>query len=446
MRRVEGPPNHALFSGEEPLAGELRRMLAWCRLLLDGERWQEALDDAWAVPDGAAPRLVARIRAGEAPPVAYEVLAGLTGVVLTKDYRMRPIWAGAWALMEPVGKGEDADDDPEALLSEDDRDELAEIERSFGRSAADVAREAILEELAGERKHRAERRAKREAMMAEQPDLAPYLRAAAAGPSARDLRRGRAPKREAPTPELLAAADRTAVLGVRSASRFEAREARPILWHYREAGAAWEALCAALDAVGAASHAGLDRLSALADAHAASPAITWLDAMARCVSRDDDRAAARTAHLDALLDAGAFGAHAREHLLVLRRVRDEQGLAVHDAWLRLGASRKGAAQREDPRDKLSPEQRRAILRGAKEGDPTAQLLVSMDAMYDRIVAEERREEELDGPFETLGDVPKDVEETIDGALHDLTHGFREAYALELLCEGVPRLEAWLREG
>jgi hypothetical protein len=444
MRHLEGgPPNHALFSGAEPLRDELRRMLAWCRLLLDDDRWQDALDDAWKVPDGAAPRLVQIIRAGQAPPVAYEVLAGLSGVVLTKDYRMRPIWAGAWALIEPVGKRDDADEDPEALLSEDDRDELAEIERSFGKAAADAAREAILAELEGER---AERKARREAMMAEQPDLAPYLRAAAAGPSARDLRRGRAPKRAAPSPELLAAADRTALLGVRAASRFEAREARAILWHYREAGAAWEAFCAALDAVGAASHAGLDRLSALADAHAESPAITWLDAIARRVSRDEERGAARMDRLEALLDSGELGAHAREHLFLLKRVREEDGLAIHDAWLRLGALRKSPEHRLDPRDRLSPGQRRAILRGAKEGDPAAQLLVSMDAMYDRLVAEERREEELDGPFDTLGDVPKDIEETIDGALHTLMHGFREAYALELLRDGVPRLEAMLANG
>src|SRR5262245_78719 len=105
MRHLEGgPPNHALFSGDEPVADELHRMLAWCRLLLEDDRWQSALDDAWSVPDGAAPRLAELVRAGEAPPSAYELLAGLTGVVLAKDYRMRPIWAGAWALLAPAGE------------------------------------------------------------------------------------------------------------------------------------------------------------------------------------------------------------------------------------------------------------------------------------------------------------------------------------------------------
>lgn len=420
-------------------------MLEWVHVICACDDWQLALDGASQVPARAASPLLDRVRKNEAPPVALEVLAGLTGTIQTKDYRMRLLWEAAWALIERPDSSQTPQGGP--AITQEERAEIARIQSSFGDKAAASALAQLERELEEVNRKIAELRSASDMSDAENPDIAMYLRARLAGPQLADLKRGHAPESETPpVEEYEITAARVAPIGIDGASRSSARTARSILWRYRDKGLIWEALCAALDAVGAASHAGLERLRALADAHPDSPAILWLDEMACRVARDD-RAEARASQLTALLASGALGRNAPHLVYVLQHGREQEmaqhGVAIHDAWLRLGAMHRPAPRREDARDMLSPAQLAAIRRGAKQGAPAALAIVSMDVFFDRLVAEESREMDLEGPFHGLDSVPPEVEEKLDIALHYLIHGFRETYALELLRDGVPRLAAWL---
>jgi len=437
MRHLEdGPPLHALFSTDAPLDAELRRMLAWVHVIRDSDDWQDALDDASEVPDDAPEPLLEHIRQGDVPPFALDVLAGLTGTILTKDYRMCFLWAAAWGLLERP-PGEPLPDD-DAEVAEETLEQVEErIADLKGQLAALQEHQKVLE---------IEEQRKAEAGVDPQVEI--FMRARQAGPQARDLRRGIEPDLATPSADHQSTAARVALLGFDGTDRFSARESRMILWHYRDMGPAWVALCAALDAVGAASHAGLERLSALADAHPDSPAILWLAEIACRVARDD-KALARAAQLDALLDSGTLGQNAPHLVYILKHGREHEmaknGTAIHDAWLRLGGMHRPEPPHEDARDKLTPAQRAAIRRGAKQGLPGAVAIVAMDAFYDRIISEEQREIALEGPFRGLHSPPPEVGKMVDHALHYLIHGFREAYSLELLRDGIPRLEAWLSE-
>ena len=443
-----GPPDHPLFSRDEPLAGEIRRMIAWCRLLFEDDAHETARYAAWHVPEGAVEPMVSRIRAGLVPPEAFEVLAGFTALVQPKEYRMRFIWAGAWELMdaESTEAADDGDVDPESLLMEEELEEIAEIERSAGPEAADHFRQVLLEEIEDEQRRQRERAARFEARLAAEP----HLRAVLPRPGSQGRRPRTQKPAAAPPPDRVAMADRVAPIGADGSRRYAACKVRPILWHNRTCGPAWAALCAAYDAVGAGSHAGLSRLRALADASPGSPAIAWLDEMAHRISGDDRRAAAAAARLDTALASGAFGmrdVRALSYVCITReQVMVEHGTAIGDAWLRLGAFHHHTkSPLEDPSLDMTPRERKAIARSAKAGDPTAQLITSMDVMLDHLKAAARRDEELEGPFHGLGIVPKDVEEPLDEALFYLTHGFRQLYALELLREALPKLEGWAAE-
>ncbi|APR88641.1 hypothetical protein A7982_13990 [Minicystis rosea] len=441
------PPDHSLFSRDEPLAGEIRRMIAWCRLLLEDDPHATAHDAAWHVPEGAVEPLVSRIRAGLVPPEAFEVLAGFTALVQSKEYRMRFVWAGAWELMDTESKeaADDGDADPASLLTDEELEEIAEIERSSGPEAAADLRQVILDEIADEQRRERERVERLEARIAAEP----HLRAVIAGPDGRGRRPRTQKPAAAPPPDTMATADRVAPIAADGARRYSARKVRPILWHNRTCGPAWAALCAAYDVVGAGSHAGLSRLRAIADASPGSPAIAWLDEMAHRISRDDRRAAAAAARLDTALASGVFGMRDVRAIYVVSATREqvmvEHGTAIADAWLRLAAFHRTETTIEDPPLDMTPGERKAITRSAKAGDPRAQLIASIDVMLDHLKTAERRDEELEGPFHTLGVVPSDVEEPLDKALFYLTHGFRRLYALELLRDALPKLEAWAAE-
>lgn len=435
---------HALFSTDTPVDDELHRMLAWVDLLRDGEGWSDALDDAGKVPDGAAGPLVELILAGEAPPVALEVLAGLSGMIQTKDYRMLLVRAAAWDLIvtRDESKGPGLTDEERLAVEDPESGDEATLQR------ATVKLEAHLADL-HRRLAEAEEKAQHEAIASSDPVTGKFMRAQWTGPQASKLIRGQIPAFGAQPPgERERTAARVIPLGLDGATRQSARETRPILWVYRDQGPVWAALCAALDAVGAASHAGLERLRALAEAHPDSPSITWLAEMSYRVARDQ-KAAGYAARLDALLGSGALGRNAPRFVYVLRHAREKEmeqkGLSIHDAWLRLGALHRPAPRREDARDQAPPALRAAIRRGAKKGLPGAVAITKMDALYDGLVAEEQREMELEGPFSGLNDVPEEVTQLLDHALHYLIHGFREAYALELLRDAAPRFEGWLAE-
>lgn len=425
-------------------ADELRRMIAWARYLLhtDDEDLDYLVDRLWELPLYAPEPLVERIRAGEAPPLALEVLAGLQGIVSAQDHCIHHIWDAAWALARP--EPETGDEPPLTPAS------VAAIEREIGPVAAEKLR-TEREERA--RARRAHEREVIEAAIAEHAGGDPkltqihrnaYLTRDRVGITAGGLVR---PGRGAPpegAADHLAAAFRAAPIGAGGEEQHDAAVARPALWHYRALGLHWEALAAAFDAVCAASHAGRERLHALADAHPDSPSLAWLDEIASRVADEGDRAWDCSFRIDELLGESTYG---RNALLLIRSVEplrtelEDQATALHDAWLRLGASRRVRAG-GDPFDDLSPNARVMLRRAARAGDPVALQVWSAAAFSSTLHAEDRDEEEQEGPFHGLApDLARS--KAVDPAVRALVLGFREIYGMELLRDAVPRLELWL---
>jgi hypothetical protein len=217
-----------------------------------------------------------------------------------------------------------------------------------------------------------------------------------------------------------------------------------MLWINRDCGLAWEALCMAIDAIGAASFAGLERLHALAGENPKLPAVLWLDEIACRTAREDSRAEHRARELDALLCGPVYGKNARSVAAgseLGRELFEEQGTRIHDAWLRLAA----APRIEMPRierlgEEMPAAERAAVRKAARRGDATAKMILHLEEGSDRMAAAERADEERAGPFYEFKRVPEDVSETIDSVMHCAMLGFRELYGLELLREALPELE------
>jgi hypothetical protein len=393
-------------------ADEARRMIAAARAIMDGDDPDAAVELAWYAVDGAARAAFDLAEAGALPLAAVDVVAGLTGLSRPKDYGVKPIWSLAWELVDEPAQ--DA-----ALLDEDTLEIIASMEAACGPDAARELRERF-------------EKAEREERAGQDPGSAPEPPA-----EGRERRRAdRAATDRAWASERAALADRIGLLGAGGSSRADLREARPLLWLSRGAGPAWEALCMAFDAVGAASPVGLDRLGALADASPGSPAILWLDELACRLARERGRASRRAEALDTLLGSGAFGRNASAIALSIglgRKALAEQGDRAHDAWLRLAASRRADTPRTAAyRDTLPPVDDAARRGAGQRGGGLARILPGLSEGWARA--------EREGPFYELDDVPHDVDGVLDPIAHMMVLGFRELYGLELLRAALPRLE------
>jgi hypothetical protein len=433
---------------------EARRMVALARALLDGDDPETASESAWEALEGTARAVFDPVWRGALPLAALEVAAGLTGLGRPKDYGVKPIWNLAWQISS-AGEDETEED---ALLDEETLEMIASMETDHGPEAARIFREGLEEDAREVRIRMGERARKIEAtieeLVAQQPEerRERHRRIIRETYEAAGILRGVAPRggggRQA-TPEESAVADRIAPLGAGGQSRSELGEIRRILWQNRACGPAWEGLCMAFDVVGAGSHAGLDRLGAIAGAAPESPALLWLDEISCCVGREETRAARRAAALDALLASGRFGRNApaiASSVRMGREMLEERGDKVHDAWLRLAAVTRHEIKMPRLGEDTSPVERAAIRRAARGGDKLAKLVLDMEKQSERIVEAERSEADQEGPFHGLGAVPKDIESALDEAAHYTVMGFRELYGLELLRDALPKLEQALSAG
>lgn len=227
------------------------------------------------------------------------------------------------------------------------------------------------------------------------------------------------------------------------------RDDRPQLWRHRARAPVVEALCMAFDVHGAASHAALARLGKIADAHAESPAIQWLDEVSCRLAHEPARAQRRAAMLDALLGGAKLGrnATALASVIGLARERHDAGHAEwHGAWLRLAATQRTPGIDVDDDDSpYDPAQLAQIRRAAEDGDEKARLLLMMDETVDEVRDGERAFGAHEGPFR--GFFPEaEVTEVLDTATWALLYGFRQVYGLEILSWARPQLAAAIGRG
>jgi hypothetical protein len=367
-----------LFQSTDTAVEDCWRLLSMAREIREGSNVESMVSTARTSWQGAVNALVQRIQAGDVPPIALEILAGATGVLLPKDYGCHPIWKAAWELL--IGA---------------------------------------------------------------EPTPATYDEDALHVLCTRHILRG--------NPAWYAASTRAALIGAGYQLHAQMAEARQTLYVNGEAGVGWQALCAAFDAVGATSHAGLEQLGALADAHPESPSMAWLDEVASWIARDDARAKRRKAQLNALLVEGPLGEGAFTAATVVQFGRSqlkERASWMQDAWLRLGGCKRVAPV--DPDDvpiEVGLEKiagTRAKLRKGNEAERAhAKQLDELDEMLRGWEAHRRATEAVYGPFYSLSRVPTEIREPLDNVTHYMLLGYRQTYGLELMRDGIPELERWL---
>lgn len=383
----------------EPRASVLKKMCASARSLFDADDLEDVISDAWFNLEGAVATLFDDYLAGRVPLVALEAACAYSAILRPKSYGVRPIWQAvqAFCYAEEVDDGDDEEDE-----------EIEAFEREiFERELAKIEDEE-------------EREQTRRALM-------PV----------------KAPKGREILPEEAAFADRYGPLGIGDSSLYDVRKTRPILWHNREVGPVWEGLCAAFDALGGASHAGMERLSKVASKEGVSIAVLWLDEVVCRVTDNEAGAAKRRAELDARLADERFGKNRAKLPPVLRLARRKLGedrAKVYDAWLKIPSILKAPERAGLLGEDKTPQEAAAIRRAAKEGDGVAKLILDMEEGARRIVEAERREEELAGPFHGMYGVPQEIGMPIEAALHYLLLGYRELLGLEYLVDALPRLE------
>ncbi len=405
-----------------------------------GPSAEDVSSELWSLTEGSAEAALPLVASGRISPTVFRALAGLSALGNAKDYHMKSWWTCAWLLVvddNPL----DLQDDP--LLSNDDLRRIGELGRSSGDAAAEVYRESIETTKTAERERARARAAKRD-RQGEKTESARDGHIRRTFELAQRIRSGDVTPRPAPAPELVETFARLAPIGAGGPMRIEFETERPILFTNRTLGVPWQALCAAFDAIGAASHAGLDVLHATAIAQPESPSVLWLCRVAAELA-GDRRSAGYHAQLSALLATGAFGINAAE-LAIAMRLGEEHlrktGTSLQDAWLRLAS-----LPRDDTplagMEELAPAKVAKLRRAAKDGFGPAITLEAMGATLEDLLRREREAERSRGPFSGLYNIPVEVTRAIDGVCHYALLGFRELYGLELLVDALPQMEQQL---
>jgi hypothetical protein len=451
------PLPRPLFADSTAFTADLGRLASLARALLDSDGDAEDVNrQAWDVLPDAPRRLLPGVQSGAAPIAALSVLTGLTAIVRPKEYAMLPFWNIALE----IGASQEEATDEQSLLTAEELEMIADLQADGDAVGAQRLREELEQYAREDIERERERQKAREEHIAEKvagmaPEDAARYRAiydevtrssdAMRGGRAR-LQREKQPKA---SPELVAWADRAAPIGARGSDLHEIAEVRPMLWINRQCGVAWEALCMAFDAIGAASFAGLERLGALATEHPGSPSVLWLDEMACRVARETPRASRRAEQLDRLLSASQHGKNARSLAAGPELGRElflEQGMRIHDAWLRLAAVPRTSERLERLGEDIPDAERAAIRRAARKGDPVAQMIRSLEKGSERLASVERAEADARGPFHGVAGFPADIREALDPVVHYAVLGFRELYGLEILREALPELEEAIARG
>jgi hypothetical protein len=456
MTTTPDPASHLLlskplFADATAFAADLGRLAALSRAILDGDGDADELNDqAWEALRDAPRRALSGVQSGELPIAALSVLAGLTAVVHPQDYAMLPFWNMALEISVSHEEGTNED----SLLTPAELEMIAELEAEGNREIAQRLREDF-EKYAREEleREKAQQKALEEKVAEEVARLSPeegarFLAIYDEVSRSSDAMRGgrmRSPRGKQPkaSPELVAWAERTGPLAARGSTLNEIADLRPMLWVNRGCGVAWEALCMAIDAIGAASFAGLERLHALASKHPGSPSVLWLDEIACRAARETPRAARDAEALDGVLSSSHYGKNASSLAICAtlgRGLFEEQGTRLHDAWLRLAAVPRVHERIERLGEDMPESERARIRKAARKGDPVAKMLQHLEKGSERMASAERADADAWGPFDGVAGFPPDITQALDPVVEYAVLGFRELYGLELLQHALPELE------
>jgi hypothetical protein len=440
---------HALLveSASAGMLIEPQRLVQLGHAILEGKHLDWDVNQALPVVLCTAGPTLARVKAGELPAAALGALAGLGGFVQLGDYGMNAFWNIAVELLSPIA----GNPTEGTLLTDEQLQSIAEVEANHGAEAADVLRTQLEEQAAHALGERAERRTALLQLPKEiaegMPELAklvpfqddelPEIRLAQ-----HLFRRRRLTN--APS-DHKAWADRIGPMGI-SVPRLDRIYAiRPLLWLHRSLGVTWEALCMAVDTIGGCSFASLDRLGSLATGNPSLPSLLWLDEIACRIAGEHRRAARRTQEFDAWL--GMIRVHDGERsepfasaVQDARALFTENASRIHDAWLSLAAEPPPEMPRVKPMEELPLVQHAAIRRLAKRGNADAKDVLELEEVAGELLAAERGQAELLGPFHEMKLLPEAIAGVLDPVLKEGMIAFRQLYGIELLRVALPMVE------